>query len=508
MQELLMFHLMLISNLYLTQMKKIIYIKKIIVSIAIIPLLISCSDWLDVSSDTNILEKDIFKKGAGFRQALNGIYTKMGQAPLYGRELTWGFSSVMSDLYYKYDITSHMDLKSLYKDFLDGEIESDYARERVYDPIWANAYSVIANCNNLLSNAEKADVSIFQFAQWEKDIIIGEAKAVRALMHFEILRLFGYSKTEEGNQTKRIPYVNDFYTIVPTYYSTQEVLDLIIKDLESAREHLADYDLHIINFFTEERFDDEIEIDEFEGEEIKFMAYRGSRMNYLASTLLLSRAYLFAENYDKADEYAKEIYKYGPKGETPVIEFSKFYTFSSSISKTSKIVEEVLFASFNDDMIDEYALLLGDGESLRIDDPEDYFEDEEVDYRYARLFSKDTDLSIRFTTKGTNENLIPILRLSEAYHIMAECQARKGNLIGALDILDELRFSRKVDVKLTEKLAGASESEILDAIWNDIKRESMDDGRISWLYKRIGKGFSKLDGPLPLPRKETDYMSL
>ncbi len=495
-------------------MKKIL---NILLILTIVPYLFSCTNWLNVTSQTDILEKDLYETGAGYRQSLNGIYSLMARGTLYGRELSWGFSTVMADTYYQYDVTSNNDIDDYYEDFLYGDIEDESMIENTYDPIWAAAYRVIANCNNLISYAEKCDTAIFEFGKVERDIILGEAKAVRALMHFEILRLFGASLVETGHDVKRLPYVDNFYTDIPTYYNTKEMLDLIIKDFEAARVLLKDHDFEVMSCFSEtydDQFSDDIEFPGSEkSKDISFMAYRGSRLNYFATTVLMARAYMFAENYDKAYETAAEIYKYGPHGEESVFEFDSFSTYSSRASNTSKFKSEILFGVYNDELIAEYADFLGDGESLRIDDPEDIFDVDTDDYRFTRLFETGTDFSKRWVTEGDYETIIPVIRLSEVYHIMSECMMRMEsayyNRDKAILVLQELRFDgRGCDASIAVRLDGKSDNEVLRAIWNDVLRESMDEGRASWTYKRTGEGFHDLEGPLPLPRKETDYLGL
>ena len=48
--------------------------------------LVSCNEWLNVSPEDQIGEKDLFSNGEGFRNALNGIYKSMAEYELYGLE--------------------------------------------------------------------------------------------------------------------------------------------------------------------------------------------------------------------------------------------------------------------------------------------------------------------------------------------------------------------------------------------------------------------------------------
>ena len=61
--------------------------------------LVSCNEWLNVSPEDQIGEKDLFSNGEGFRNALNGIYKSMAEYELYGRQLSWGLPEAMAQTY-------------------------------------------------------------------------------------------------------------------------------------------------------------------------------------------------------------------------------------------------------------------------------------------------------------------------------------------------------------------------------------------------------------------------
>lgn len=75
-------------------MRKLYYL-----AACLLALCTSCSDWLDVKPKTNVEEEDLFKNEQGFKEALTGIYIKMSETQLYGRELTYGFLSQLAQNY-------------------------------------------------------------------------------------------------------------------------------------------------------------------------------------------------------------------------------------------------------------------------------------------------------------------------------------------------------------------------------------------------------------------------
>ena len=148
----------------------------------------SCDSWLDVAPDDQVNEETLFKTGEGYRTALNGVYKDLSVTSLYGREMTWGFLDVLAQCYDSWSINSgHIYDKALSYKYQDKEIKS------LIQSIWSNSYNAVANCNNLIDRAQKEDPSKFAEGEEERNLIWGEALALRAFIHFDMLRLFAPS---------------------------------------------------------------------------------------------------------------------------------------------------------------------------------------------------------------------------------------------------------------------------------------------------------------------------
>ena len=63
--------------------------KYILILLTSVVTLSSCSDWFDVTSGSEIREKDHYSTLAGFQQSLIGCYISMTDNALYGKELSW-----------------------------------------------------------------------------------------------------------------------------------------------------------------------------------------------------------------------------------------------------------------------------------------------------------------------------------------------------------------------------------------------------------------------------------
>ena len=79
-------------------MKQIIYI---LLTTTVLGLM-SCSDWLDVSPKTSIPTDKQFESESGFKDALTGIYLKLGTQTLYAGDLTYAYLDELAGLYSDY----------------------------------------------------------------------------------------------------------------------------------------------------------------------------------------------------------------------------------------------------------------------------------------------------------------------------------------------------------------------------------------------------------------------
>ena len=60
----------------------------------------SCDDYLNVGSETNLTQDQVYATDEGFHKALSGVYLGMGSANLYGSQLTWRMVEHFAQTYY------------------------------------------------------------------------------------------------------------------------------------------------------------------------------------------------------------------------------------------------------------------------------------------------------------------------------------------------------------------------------------------------------------------------
>ena len=124
------------------------------------------------------------------------------------------------------------------------------------------------------------------------DVYKGEFLALRAFLHFDILRLFAPSAAMNNNKgldALAIPYVDVFTNIAQSQLTVKEVLKKIETDLLAAKQLMKGKE-------------------EFKFSDTSDPLYnRKQRMNYYAVTALLARVYLWGNDKEAALKEAKEI---------------------------------------------------------------------------------------------------------------------------------------------------------------------------------------------------------
>ena len=253
----------------------------------------SCTDWLDEQPNDKQSEEQQFATKPGFYAAVNGIYDRMSGNSLYGKNLSYEMIDVLGQCYE----VNKTDECSYYK-YLRALADWDYSNEQVMavlGSVWNEAYQTIMNINVVIKNIEEKGGIL---PEKEYKMLKGEMLACRAMIHFDLLRLYGpiYSKNPEG---RGIPYNESTKTDILPILSAQTVLnDKILEDLKEAQELLLESD-PVLTEGPRAEYDSETMDNS--------MRYRQLRLNYYATTLLMARAYLWGGDYANAAIEARKI---------------------------------------------------------------------------------------------------------------------------------------------------------------------------------------------------------
>lgn len=428
----------------------------------------SCEDWLDVSPKTEIKSDDNFESEQGYKDALTGIYLLMTDESLYGCETTYGMLDALAQ-YYATGIAG-----SSHKYYYDYQYNYTEASTKArIDAIWSNMYNAVANINELIDKINSADPTMFTGRNYY--LIRGEAYGLRALLHFDILRLFAKSYAND-DKAKAIPYVTTMGTEVNFFVTIDKAAELALTDLDVAEEML-NRDPVISTNTEASSIDATYERD------------RTFKFNYYAVKMLQARIYLFINNTTEANRAAQEVIAQQTFYWTPATEITNI-----TPSLRNRIFsEELIFSLYLNNLTTLYTNSFTSMSGLYMSN-EAYnalFQLTETgyssDYRYVYQTTQLTDgrFSIKYE-QPTNGNInylnrIPLMRLSEAYYIAAECALNNDDVPTAVGYLNTVRSKRNItsNLELTISKIDAEEE-----LYKEYAKEFYGEGQLYYFFKR------------------------
>lgn len=420
-----------------------------------------CSEWLDVRPYDKIAEDDLLSTEEGYMKLLNGIYIELNRDMLYGAALSVEMIEIMGGAYV---IGTDNSVWGNYRDLSEYKYGTVYWRARLAET-WNKAYAMILNCNLLLNRID-SDKPLFTGDNY--NIVKGEALALRAMLHFDMLRIFGPVYSRHPEQAS-IPYYKAYSVVPQDVKPASEIASLIWHDLMESRILLGNDPIRSGSSPD----------------------YRNLRLNYYAVTALAARAALYFGDTAHAFRFSREVIQSADKGIFTFVDKSLVTgspddpdrIFSSEvIFALSHSQRNILFKNYHDpsripnfvfrmdnDLMNN--LIFGGGLSTG---------GNQDDYRYRvnwvatganRYFYKYSDMN---DTGNIRNTMIPMIRLGEMYLIAAESCSE--NLADGLPYVNALREGRGVSAlqELTK-----------ENLQYEYIRELYGEGQIFYMYKRM-----------------------
>lgn len=462
---------------------------KVLFACIFIPSIISCSNWLAVDMEDGMLEDKLYETNEGYQSVLNGVYTRMNEN--YGTTLTSTILDVMAQYY---DVRQNSD--HIYNIYANYQF-ADKNFEATNSSIWSNQYSQIANLNTLLAHIDEEDSAIKESYY---AIIKGEAIALRAMLHFDLIRLYGPIYNEESQTTITIPYQASTSKEIQPLLSAKEIMDSVIFDLNHAADLLKNDPI---------RTNGVMDSDSEDLNENNDMRYRQYRMNYYAVQALLARAYMWIGDKTNALNVAKNLI--AENEEKQIFPWCDKNSVTDITSPDLLFSTEVLFGLYNTSRINTYNIYFNNSTTInnaltfrgeRMNDASSkipYFYSDDADLRKGANFWSEEILE-QMTGYGVTEQsaicfhkysdfsgitkpyryMIPLIRMSEIYLIAAECTE---DLNAAINYVNAIRENRNC-VNLDANLINSKEL-LQEYITAEFMRETIGEGQLYFYYKRL-----------------------
>lgn len=414
---------------------------------------------------------EMFSTEDGFKGALAGVYTAMNQPQLYGCELTFGLVDVVAQQW-------KIGAFNKYSDAAKYEYESVTTRG-VIDRIWSGMYNAIANTNSILAHIDESNVV---FSGNNKQIIKGEALAIRAYLHFDLLRMFG-KNAETDSDKDGIPYVDKLSKRITPAISPKKVIASILKDLKTAANYLKDDPI-----LTEKKVTTE--------EDNGYLINRNYHLNYYAVIGLMARVELYSGNWTEAKRNAqiiidihekKNVFPWGksedivnPKKELRDRTISNEHLFALNIRKLTNYIDGYFIGTDNPLLTRlSVATLFGTVEDFR----KNFFETMNYVGDVPSKLWQMNGAVVNGTLIMPKRDRMPMIRLSEMYYIAAECN--KDNPDKALTFINKVLSHRGYAVpELPEEATVNTPEAVQQLLLKEYQREFIAEGQLFYYHKR------------------------
>lgn len=445
---------------------------------------LSCSKWIDVKPTDRLSEDQLFINKEGYLKALNGVYVEMTNRALYGQEMTAGALDVMAG-YYVINSSTHP-----YYEYATFVYTADRPKA-TFDAAWSKAYQLIANCNVILEKCGDGPSPVLPEPYY--GLIKGETLALRAMLHLDMLRLFGPIYTEANKNKPVLPYVSKTGFKVTPLSTSEGFMQQVTDDLKMALSLMEPTDPirteGVRNGSNATGSND--------------LYYRQYRLNYYAAKALLARAYLWqaktADAYTIAVELLKEVQTPG-KVRFPYVTAAN----ANSGNLPDRVFStEVMFSLYDINRKDMYGRLFD--VNLDVNAKLAFNAGGITDTRLVALIPDANDYrrrswlvvssgtasglsSVKYqdvvatvngvVTSGPGRYMIPLIRLTEVMLIAAECSP---DLSTGLAYLNEVRKNRN-----TIDAIATSPAALKTSITSEFIREFIGEGQQFFFYKRNG----------------------
>jgi len=421
---------------------------KLIIILIISSLVVSCSDLLDKSPISSFSADGFYKTTSDAQTGIYGIYDA-AQTAFKLNFAYWGEGRADN-----VKTAQTGDCSLLLQNNLGSSLSSAY---------WGDLYSIINRANYAI----KYIPDVYAAGDANGDQLIGQAKALRALAYFYLVRVWGDVPliTE--------PYLSIEQNIFISKTDNEIVLDSIEKDLTFAATYC---------------------IDKFGDNKDRIMFNKGS------ANALLTQVYMWRHKYDEAIKASKLVLD------------NSLYSLVTTMDAWGKIftdgysTESIFEVGFSATETNSLRVLYAIG-SYAIYTPSEKFKtsyetgDKRIDYVYDVTLA-DPKAIWKYLGKGISDEVataskqdIVLIRLADIMLLRAEALTKKGgtqNIADALILLNKIRTRAGLTAFNSEADAIAAYGDLESAILHERSIELCFEGHRWFDLVRTGRAISTM----------------
>lgn len=422
----------------------------------------SCvNDWLDVAPSDGTDADAALTSSSDLDAARTGMYKALkGNSSFvdyYGQQF-FVYGDVHAGDDYQYNNIGGSNRASFYYD-MNYQTASEFNTSTVS---WQSPYVVIGRANRIIAAAEGGKLSDAVEAKAKIEQYAAEAKVLRALAHFDLVRIYGKPYTEDQGASLGVPLVTEVLesNAKPARSTVAEVYAQVVKDLTEAISSNA--------LATETK---------------------PGYVSVWGAKAILSRVYLNMGDYANALSVAEDIIK--KSGAALWTRDQYFNAWDASTPNESEFLFRLNVAGSDDnnDLNGIGNLQQRDGykEMVATKKFVDMLTSDPKDVRNKMFLPATASKEVKIY--GTNKvflnklrgqggnlrnvTIVPIIRLSEVYLTAAECAFRNNDKTKAVEYLNVLVKNRTT----TEASLATVDNITLDRILIERRKELIGEGQ-------------------------------
>lgn len=426
----------------------------------------SCvNDWLDVAPSDGTDADAALTSSSDLAAARTGMYKALkGNSSLvdyYGQQF-FVYGDVHAGDDYQYNNLGGSNRASFYYD-MNYQTASEFTSSTSSSNVaWKSPYIVIGRANRIIAAAEGGALSDAAEAKATIDQYAAEAKVLRALAHFDLVRIYGKPYTEDQGASLGVPLVTEVLesNAKPARSTVAEVYTQVVKDLTEAISSNA--------LATET--------------EPGYVSVWGAKA-------ILSRVYLNMGDYANALSVAEDIIK--NSGAALWTRDQYFKAWDASTPNESEFLFRLNVAGSTDSndlngignlqQREGYKEMVATKKfvDMLTSDPEDVRNEMFLPATAAKeVATYGTNKVYLNKLRGQGGNLrnvtiVPIIRLSEVYLTAAECAFRNNDKTKAVEYLNDLVKNRTT----TEASLATVDNITLERILIERRKELIGEGQ-------------------------------
>lgn len=408
----------------------------------------SCDSFLDKNPISEYSMENYYKSPAQLKSALTGTYNQL-QSVMRVNFAYWGEGRADNVKIRHTGETMFL---------LDNNLNAS----NVESANWASLYTLIARANAIIKYAP----NVYTPEQSEGNQIIGEARALRALAYFTLVKVWG-----------DVPLITEPYTspednVYVTKTDKEQVLKQILEDLKFAAANCS--------------------ADKNNAENNRVTFTRGGANG------LLTQVYMWQHNYDEAIKTADLVLGnplYTLEGD--IVGWSKIFT--ENLSR-----ESIFEVGYNDTQTNGLRTLYAQGNDAQYTPSEKFKASMEAgDLRREYIYDvtatepgaiwKYLGKGVSDEDKGPSKQNIVLVRLADIILLKAEALNKKGQSAEALKLMEPIRKRAGLTpTLLTAAQAATMYGSVEDAILHERSMELCYEGHRWFDLVRTGKAISTM----------------